>query len=141
MGVFVLDGRIMGKVPTSQFSGGVDTWDKVPSITASEINQYTSTYINHPALAGLYLIDEPFPDQFKGMGKIYDVFYNECNYKGIELGSIFVGHNITRWANYSYQQELDGFIENCNPNYLSFDCYIFDDASRDKETPAYYGYL
>lgn len=142
MGMYALDGRIASLVPTSQFYGGVDTWDKEPNISSVELEQYVSSYINHPALTGLYLVDEPFADQYKGMGKVYDVFYNQCKYDGIQLGSIFVGHNTSnRWGGYSYQEELDGFIKNCNPNYLSFDCYIFDDASKDLITPAYEYYL
>lgn len=144
MGVYALHTEIFHLLPTSAFNGGVINDDnRVPSITGAQMEQMVSAYKDHPALAGWYLHDEPFVDQGPAIAKVMDVFYNEANFKNKHLGFCMVGHDSSnRFGGASYQEELDSFLQAGTAKYITFDCYIWDDACNyNYESPAYERYM
>ena len=99
-----------------------------PVVTKEAMQDALSGFIDHPACAGVYLIDEPFAYQFDAIKKVFDVFYKELNYTDKHLAVTMVGHTASdRWGGYNFERELDAFIEKADPRFVAFDNYIFKD--------------
>jgi hypothetical protein len=130
MGYFVLDSAV------SNWAGVTD--DKL-SLDNSAFRNQLAPYINHPACAGIYVFDEPFANQFDSIGRIADLFYRENDYGNRHIASTLVGHTAAnRWGGYDYKGELEAYIDKVNPEYLSFDYYVFD---PDRQVSDYFKVL
>lgn len=101
-----------------------------------ELTLRLSNYMNYPAFAGLYLIDEPSTDYFRPVGRkelgtrYLDYYENLAPILNQEIG-VFTYTNaypsgLEAKEHKVYEQYIREFCDTLQPNYMLFDRYPFD---------------
>ena len=101
-----------------------------------ELTIRLSNYMNYPAFAGVYLIDEPSTDYFKPVGRkelgtrYLDYYRNLAPMLNREIG-MFTYTNaypsgFDAKEHEVYEQYIREFYDTLQPNYMLFDRYPFD---------------
>lgn len=94
----------------------------------SERRDAVRRLMNHPALAGYFMDDEPAPDKFEGIGKRIDEI-SRMDKNHICYCNIFPtmpAEVYTQWGFpgvTDYRSYVDTYLSTCKPTFLSFDQY------------------
>lgn len=129
LGVQVYDKRLVGK--------------EGAELSLETVDAYVNEYANYPSYIGNYLIDEPAQTQYM-VNTLEGIYIEDC-------GSIFEKMNELGFYGYGnllpliegkedkYQAYIDEWLETCNPPYLLYDMYPFDDKDDGmKNIPRYF---
>lgn len=124
LGVFVYDPMFWSLDP-----------DNLPSV--EEMAEQLTQYCDYPAFCGVYVADEPGTPYFKPTdGQVRDVATLAPIFQGLrDLEVVGYGNMHPVWDEMDYEkynQMLDEYCSTCNPYYLSFDSYVWDQG-RTKE--------
>lgn len=107
-------------------------------ISMDALTQRLSEYINHPAFAGVYMIDEPCTEYYIPAGAEAPEHY--LDYYG-KLTPIlnqtldmftYTNANPSSDGHKEYERYIRDFAETLQPKYLQFDRYPFDAGNRER---------
>lgn len=117
LGMLVKDGRILSN-----------------DVTVQEVDAYINDYANHPAFAGVYMIDEPGAVYFRDHENGTNIDEFKTISKNInELGYFFYGNLLGMQGNTTYtesdveayQRYVREWVDTCDPKAIFYDRYIF----------------
>lgn len=102
------------------------------------LTQRMAKYINHPAFAGLYIVDEPCTEYYKPAGQDAPTRY--LNYYHTIAPILNQKLDLLNYSNAypsgdaspDYERYLNDFVDTLQPKYLSFDRYPFDAAQAGR---------
>ena len=92
--------------------------------------QYLGRYSDYPALCGFYMMDEPHADYYMPEAEEYRnikslaIMSNTFRRLGL-VPSINLLPPVTREDYEPWNRYVQDYVELCNPQYLSYDCYPF----------------
>ena len=104
--------------------------EDVPSLV--EMGERMSAYSDHPAFAGLYVVDEPWYPGFSkgGSERLIDTcapLYNRL----AEMGIVGYNNLLPTYAEEDlslYPKYVEYFLEACDVPYIMYDYYVFDEG-------------
>ena len=119
VGIFVNDSRI------TSMKG------KDATISSARITELFSSYINHPACCGLYLVDEPGGKDYwtKAAGNNMEDYAALTKVLKKDIGVDFYTNLIrinTKEQREVYESYLKEYCETMNPSIMCFDLYVWD---------------
>lgn len=104
--------------------------------TKESIAERMSAYMNHPAFAGVYLVDEPSTDYFHAGGRDLNSYKEIANILNNELGIFAYQQAFPSTGGENehdrYEQYIKDYCDTLNPPYLLYDRYPFDATNKGK---------
>lgn len=95
------------------------------NLTTTDVKAVCDSFIDHPAVTGVYMLDEPFANQFTACGEFHDLFMELYGDKGKIVAQTMVAHNSNRHG-YNFVDEMNKYLDETNMEFLCIDDYTWD---------------
>lgn len=103
------------------------------ALTLEQLAERINEYSDHPAFCGVYVVDEPGTPYFgpseggsRDVSRYVPIFQNLKELGIFGTGNLRPAHEVSEYE--KWEQYIDEWCSTCEPMYLSYDFYVFDDG-------------